>query len=611
VTSELISEQLKQLPASPGVYLMRDTAGKILYVGKAASLRSRVRSYFQSPQQLNPKTLSLVEHIHDLEFFITASEQEALILENNFIKRHHPHYNIRLKDDKTYPFLKISLNEDWPRVYFTRRVEEDGGRYFGPFASARSVRQTLKILKGVFPFRTCTKPITGADPRACLEYHMDLCVGPCIGAVTHTEYKALIRQIVLFLEGKQDKIVRRMESDMAKTAEALDFEKAAKIRDQIQAIGRVIEGQKVAARLKGEQDVIAFVTEHDRAYVQVFFIRGGKLIGREAFTLQGAASEEPEQIMTGFVKQFYSSAPHIPPLLLLQHPVEDHEVIEGWLSSRRGGKVNLQVPSRGSKQQLLEIVAENARQGLAQLKAKQDSNTSALAAAMAEIQKELHLPGTPLRMECYDISNIQGLASVGSMVVFEKGKPAPAHYRRFRIKTVEGADDFASLQEVLRRRFKRANAPKDENASEDSWAALPNLVLIDGGKGQLSSAVEAMGEAGAAAIPVAGLAKENEELYLPGQLEPIRLSHNSAGLQMLQRLRDEAHRFAIGYHRKVRTKSAFTSLLDSVPGIGPGRKRALLRKFGSVRAIREASVEDLVAVKGMTKTSVQKIKEYL
>ncbi|MEK7353721.1 MAG: excinuclease ABC subunit UvrC [Chloroflexota bacterium] len=632
MTSDLITEQLKHLPAGPGVYLMRDTGGTIIYVGKAASLRSRVRSYFGPQEKLTTKTQRLVEHVHDLEFFLTSSEEEALILENNLIKRHHPHYNVLLKDDKTFPFLKISLNEDWPRVYFTRRVEDDGGRYFGPFTSARSVRQTLKVLKEIIPFRSCSrpiqpfdkaqdkqvqgKPITGTDPRPCLDYYIHLCPAPCIGAISKREYKEVIRQVILFLEGKQEKVIRGLEGKMGKASEALDFEKAALLRDQLQAIGRVIEGQKVAARVRGEQDVIAFAGERDGAYVQVFFIRGGKLIGRESFILQGTASEEPEQIMTGFIKQFYSSATHTPPLILLQYAVEDQTVIESWLKSKRGGKVSIQVPSRGNKKQLVEIVAENARQGLEQLKIKsflkEGSSTSALAEAMAEIQKELCLPNLPLRMECYDISNIQGRAAVGSMVVFEKGKPRPAHYRRFRIKTVSGADDYAMLQEVLRRRFKRFNAQSGENSTPaDGWAVQPDLVLIDGGRGQLSSAVEAMKETGAGSISVAGLAKQNEEIFIPGRSDSIRLPGSSPGLQMLQRLRDEAHRFAIGYHRKVRRQEAFTSLLDSVPGIGAKRKKALLRQFGSVQAIREASQEELAAVKGMTQGSAKKIKEYL
>lgn len=611
MTSNLITEQLKQLPKSPGVYLMRDTEGNILYVGKAANLRNRVRSYFGSRQELTPKIQRMVDRVYDLDFFVTNSEQEALILEYNLIKRHHPHYNVRLKDDKTFPFLKISLNEDWPKVYFTRRVEEDGGRYFGPFASAKSVRQTLKVLKGIFPFRSCSRTITGNDPRPCLDFYIHRCLGPCIGAVDRKEYAEAVQQVILFLEGKQERVVRDLESKMAKAAETLDFEKAVLLRDQIQAIERVIEGQRIATTVKGEQDIIAFASERDRAYVQVFFIRSGKLIGRESFILQGTSSEEPEQIMSSFIKQFYGSAPHIPPLLLLQHPVEDKAIIENWLQSRRGSKVHIQVPYRGNKKQLVNIVAENAEQGLQQLKIKQQAAPSALTEALAEIERELHLSRLPSRMECYDISNIQGRQAVGSMVVFDKGKPKPAHYRRFRIKTVSGADDYAMLQEVLRRRFKRLSLQSSDTSTPDTWAVLPDLVLIDGGKGQLNAALSAMTEMGADSIPVASLAKENEELFIPQQSEPVSLPGSSPGLQLLQRLRDEAHRFALGYHQKIRRKETFASSLDSIPSIGPKRKRALLKQFGSVRAIREAPAEELAAVKSMTLSSAKKIKEYL
>ena len=553
----------------------------------------------------------MVDRVHDLDFFVTNSEQEALILEYNLIKRHHPHYNVRLKDDKTFPFLKVSLNEDWPKVYFTRRVEEDGGRYFGPFASAKSVRQTLKVLKGIFPFRSCSRTITGNDPRPCLDFYIHRCLGPCIGAVNRQEYAEAVQQVILFLEGKQERVVRDLESKMAKAAEALDFEKAALLRDQIQAIERVIEGQRIATTVRGEQDVIAFASERDRACVQVFFIRSGKLIGRESFILQGTSSEASEQIMTSFIKQFYGSAPHIPPLLLLQHPVEDKAIIEDWLQSRRGSKVHIQVPYRGNKKQLVNIVAQNAEQGLQQLKIKQQATPSALTEALAEIEKELHLPRLPSRMECYDISNIQGRQAVGSMVVFAQGKPKPAHYRRFRIKTVSGADDYAMLQEVLRRRFKRLSLQASDTSTPDTWAVIPDLVLIDGGKGQLNAALSAMKETGADSIPVASLAKENEEIFIPRQSEPISLPFSSPGLQLLQRLRDEAHRFALGYHQKIRRKETFASSLDSIPGIGPKRKRALLKHFGSVQAIQEASSEELAAVKGMTRSSAKKIKEYL
>jgi excinuclease ABC subunit C len=590
---------------------MRDAEGNILYVGKAANLRQRVRSYFGTRQELSPKLQRLVSRVNDLDFFVTTSEQEALILELNLIKRHRPRYNVRLKDDKTFPYLKIDLNEDWPRVYITRRLEENGGRYFGPFASAKSVRQTLKLIKGIFPFRSCSKTITGTDLRPCLEYHIRHCLGPCIGSVSRQEYAEVIKQTILFLEGKQEIVVQELESKMEKAAEALDFEKAALLRDQIQAVNKVIEGQRIAATVKGEQDVIAFAGEKDQAYVQVFFIRSGKLIGRESFVLQGTRSEEPYQIMTSFVKQFYDSTPSIPPLLLLQHPLEDTTVIENWLQSKKGARVHIQVPYRGNKKQLVQIVAENAEQGLQQLKIKQLAAPTTLAAALAEIKRELHLSCLPWRMEGYDISNIQGTAAVGSMVVFDQGKPKPSHYRRFRIKTVPGADDYAMLREVLKRRFKRSSIKSSDTSAPDTWTILPDLVLIDGGKGQLNTALSAMREVGAGSIPVASLAKENEEIFIPQEKKPVVLPGNSSALQLLQRLRDEAHRFALGYHQKIHKKQAFASVLDTIPGIGPKRKRALLKQFGSVQAIREAPVDELATARGMSQSLAQKIKEYL
>jgi len=603
-TESPVTEQLKQLPASPGVYLMRDAENTILYVGKAASLRHRVSSYFTAQYKLSPKLQQLVAQVHDVDFFVTNSEQEALILELNMIKQYRPRYNVRLKDDKSFPYLKISLNEEWPKLYMTRRLEKDGGRYFGPFASAWSVRETLKVLKGIFPFRSCSKLVNRADARACLEYHMGRCVGPCTGEVSRQEYANVIKQVILFLEGKQEKIVHELENRMNKAADSLQFEKAARLRDQIQAINTVIEGQKIAARVRGDQDVIAFAQEKDRACVQVFFIRNGKLIGRESFILEGTRSEEPQQIMTSFVKQFYASSTYIPPLILLQHPVEDAEIIESWLQSKRGGKVRIQVPRRGSKKQQVNIVSENAQQGLLKLK---HLTPSVIEAALEEIQKELRLPRTPLRIEGYDISNIHGTAAVGSMVVFDRGKPKPAHYRRFKIKTVSGANDYAMLQEVLKRRFKRSS----DALSQDTWTILPDLVLIDGGKGQLNAARSVMEELGLNQIPIASLAKENEELFIPQKEESIVLARSSPGLQLLQRLRDEAHRFAIGYFKKVHKRETFASVLDSIPGIGPKRKRALMKKFGSTRATQEASVEDLAAVSGMTRTLAQKLKENL
>jgi len=600
-----LTEQIRGLPASPGVYLFKDAEGNILYVGKAANLRHRVSSYFGAGQKLTPKLNRMVNKVADLEYFVTTSEQEALILELNLIKRHHPRYNVRLKDDKTFPYLKIDTTEDWPGVYITRRLEEDGGRYFGPFASAKSVRQTLKLIKGLFPFRSCSKPVTGTDTRACLDYDIGHCLAPCIGVVSRKEYAEVIKQAILFLEGKQERVVKQLESQMDKAAEALDFEKAARLRDQIQAVDQVVEGQRIATTVKGEQDVIAFAQDKDQAYVQVFFIRNSKLIGRESFVLQGTRYEEPSQIMTSFIKQFYASSPHIPPLLLLQHPVEDVATLRDWLQSKRKNKVNIQVPQRGNKRQLVNIVAENAQQGLEQLKIKQLASPAALSAALEEIKRELQLPRLPSRIEGYDISDIRGTAAVGSMVVFDQGKPKPAHYRRFKIKTVSGADDYAMLEEVLKRRFKRAGG------ASDTWAILPDLVLIDGGKGQLNAVREAMRQMGASSIPTASLAKENEELFIPQKKEPIVLSRSSPGLQLLQRLRDEAHRFALGYHQRVHKRESFASALDTIPGIGPKRKRALLRQFGSVKAIREAPIEDLASAKGMTQRLAKKVKEYL
>jgi len=607
LVSNLIAEQLKRLPDSPGVYLLKDAAGNILYVGKAANLHHRVRSYFGARQKLTPKLQRMVARVSELDFFVTSSEQEALILELNLIKRHHPRYNVRLKDDKTFPYLKIDLNEDWPRVHITRRLEEDGGRYFGPFASAKSVRQTLKVIKGIFPFRSCSRTITGTDSRACLDYDIHHCLAPCIGVTSKEEYAEVIKQVILFLEGKQELVVKELESKMDRAAEALNFEQAAWLRDQIQAINRVIEGQKIATKVRGEQDVIALASDKDQAYVQVFFIRGGKLIGRESFVLQGTQSEGPSQIMTSFIKQFYSSSPHIPPLLLLQYPVEDRTIIEHWLQGRKGARVHIQVPRRGNKRELVSIVAENAQQGLEQLKIKQLAAPAALAEALAEIKRELSLPRFPSRMEGYDISNIRGTAAVGSMVVFEDGRPKPAHYRRFRIKTVSGADDYAMLHEVLKRRFKRSS----EALAADSWAVLPDLVLVDGGKGQLNAALLAINEAGVGSVPTASLAKENEEIFIPRRSEPVILPRSSPGLQLLQRLRDEAHRFAIGYYQRIRKRETFASALDAIPGIGAKRKRALLKQFGSVQGIRQASEEELAATRGMTQSLAKRVKEYL
>ena len=606
-----IKELLNRLPASPGVYLMKDSRGLILYVGKAANLKHRVSSYFGSPQKLSEKIRTMVSLVGDFSYFVTSSEQEALILELNLIKQHRPHYNSMLKDDKTYPYLKINMNEEWPTVSVTRRLADDGGYYFGPFASVSSVRQSLKTIKQLFPFRSCSRPESGTNTRACLWYHMRKCLAPCTGNVSRHEYLVMMKEVVLFLKGRQDKVIKGLQKRMKQAVTGLVFEKAAFLRDQIKSIEHIIEGQRIASRVRGELDAVAFASERDETFVQVFFIRNGRLAGSGGYILQGTGSEEPTRIMTSFVQQFYHSSPYLPPLLILQCPVEDKEVIESWLTGKRGRRVRIVVPARGVRKELIAMVAENARQGLEQLKVKRLSSQATLETALREVQEALELPRKPARMEGYDISNIQGKDAVGSMVVFEEGKPKTAYYRRFRIKTVAGADDYAMLREVLRRRFRRADGKSGDVTADDSWARVPDLVLIDGGKGQLNAARDVMADLGIAHIPVASLAKEHEELFIPRKAKPVVMSGSSAGLRLLQRLRDEAHRFALGYHHRLHRRETFTSALDAVPGIGLVRKRALLRHFGSIGAIREASIEELSVVPGMNSQIAQKIKESL
>ena len=611
MTGNLVNEQLKQLPANPGVYLMKDAGGKIIYVGKAGNLSNRVRSYFHPSAKLEPKTQQQVAEVNELEFFITNSEYEALILENNLIKRYRPFYNIRLKDDKGYPYIKINLREDWPTVTYTREMRNDGARYFGPFTNSWSVKQTLKVLEGIFRFRSCNKPITGTEKRPCLKYHLGHCLAPCTGYISKEEYKEAIKQVVLFLEGKRDKVIKEFEQQMKSASESMDFEKAALLRDRIGAIRNVIEGQKIAAKVSGDEDAVAFVTDKDQAYVQVFFVRGGKLIGRESFVLTGTNAEKPQEIMASFVKQYYNSAADIPPLLLLQYPIDDKDTIRDWLKQKRNGPVAISVPRQGNKKELVQIVIQNAEQGLKQMKVKQFAAPQVMEAALKEIQEKLGLPRPPERMECYDISNIQGKEAVGSMVVFENGRAKPSHYRRFRIKTVPEANDYAMLHEVLGRRFKRMAGNIPESDNKETWRILPDLVLIDGGKGQLHAAQTAMQEVGAGGLPIASLAKENEEVFIPGRGTAIVLPRNSPGLQLLQRTRDEAHRFAVSYFTKVHKKKTFTSLLDNIPGIGPKRKHALLKQFGTAKGIKEASPEALQTVPGMTPELIEKLKEHL
>jgi len=597
-------QQLKALPAKPGVYLFKDKEGKVIYVGKAANLNSRVRSYFGAPSSLSAKIQRLVAKIQDFEFVVTNSEQEALIMECNMIKKYTPRYNVRLKDNKTFPYLKIDINEDWPGVHITRRVQKDGAMYFGPFASAGSVRKTLRLIKKIFPFRSCSKRINGKAKRPCLDYYIRRCLGPCIRAVEKQEYHDVINQVVLFLRGKQELVLRDLNAKMKAAAQQLQFEKAALLRDQINAIEKVIEGQRIAITLQGEKDVIGLAQNEKQAYVDLFSIRNNKLISQDHFIMEGIRGESPGQIMTSFVKQYYAAASYIPPLVLLQHPVDEPAVLSEWLGQQRGSRVEIQVPQRGAKKKLIDTAAENAAQGL-QLTQAKEMKVEVISSGLRELKNRLRLPKMPRRIECYDVSNIQGALAVSSMVVLEKGRPKPAHYRRFRIKTVAGADDYAMIRETLRRRFKRGLT------SEGTWAIIPDLVLIDGGKGQLNAALEVRRELGLDSTPMASLAKENEEVFIPGAPQPIYIAKDSPALHILQRARDEAHRFAISYHRRLRHKEGIASALDNIPGIGPRRKKALLKKFGSIEAIREASPEELSQTEGVTSALAKKVKEEL
>jgi excinuclease ABC subunit C len=610
--SSTLQQQLDTLPTKPGVYLMKDAEGNVIYVGKTVNLRHRVRSYFHASARKHPKLRRLVVNVTDLDFIVTDTELEALILECNLIKKHRPHYNIKLKDDKRYPYIKITWQEDYPRIYIVRRMVRDGARYYGPFTASWAVNRTLEFLRKMFPYLSCKRKISGQDERACLYYHIGRCAGPCIGAISKEEYRAMMERICLFLEGKTDEILADLQAQMSKAAEKLDFEKAAALRDQVRAVERVVEHQRIVSGELEDQDVIAFARQDGDACVQVFFIRQGKLIGREYFVLEGTADEEAEEIMTSFLKQFYDEAAQVPPEILLPQDTHEAMIIQSWLKSKRGADVVLRVPGPGIGQDLVQMAAANAAETLTHLRAQWMTDEAKNVEALTELQEHLGLLEAPTRIECYDISNIQGMAATGSMVVFVKGVPRKSDYRRFKIKSVAGADDYAMLQEVLRRRFRRMQGSNNERSlSKSAWGMLPDLIIVDGGKGQLNAALEVLEEYGLEERPIAGLAKKKEEIFTPDQSEPIILPADSPGLFLVQRIRDEAHRFAVEYHRKVRSKASLASILEEVPGIGPKRRKALLKRFASIEAIRQASVEELTSVKGITKELAERLREYL
>jgi excinuclease ABC subunit C len=602
-------ERLNSIPTRPGVYLMKGEADEVLYVGKAVNLRNRLRSYFHASAGHSPRIQHLVENAADLDFFVTDSELEALILECTLIKRHHPRYNVRLKDDKRYPYVKVTWQENYPRVQVVRRMQQDGARYFGPYTSTSAMRQTLDLLRRIFPYLTCKRKITGTDERACLYYHIKRCLGPCIGAVSKEEYRDMMNQVCLFLQGKGGEIVASLKQGMESAAERMEFERAANLRDQLNAVEQVVEGQRVISASDVDQDVIAFAQENGEVCVQVFFVRSGKLVGHEYFLMEGGEDVEAPEILASFLKQFYDHAALIPPEILLPVEIEDGETIERWLKDKRGGKVTLHIPRRGQKRKLLEMVEENATETLGHLMATEQAEKDRSLAAVNDLQDRLGLETAPMRIEAYDISNIQGVAATGSMVVFVEGLPAKSEYRRFKIRAVQRPDDYAMMDEVLRRRFARARAT--DRDTQGTWAQLPDVILVDGGKGQLNTALQVLADCELEDLPVVGLAKAREEVFKPEHSQPVILPLDSPGLQLLQRVRDEAHRFAISYHQGLRRRQSLSSVLEEIPGIGPKRRRALLRRFGSLEAIRDASLDDLSSVQGMNRTLASRVRESL
>ncbi len=800
MASERIEERLRRLPAKPGCYIMRDKDGKVLYVGKAASLRSRVPNYFRSPAELSPKIRAMVSHVEDFEYIVVGSELEALITENSLVKSYKPKYNTLLRDDKTFPYIVIT-DEPFPRVLRTRRVEKGRGRYFGPYANSGALNDTLKLLKKLFPYRSCAlnivpdrlprgrhvptpdvpdagpRPLPSPSPanhylapsrvdghaaethpsandRACLDYYIHRCVGPCIGAANQEEYAAVIAQVVNFLDGKHELVLDDLERQMSDAAEELNFERAGILRDQMRAVQRVASKQHVEVPGGGDQDVIGLARSDSNALVQLLAIRNGRLTGRETFTMENVADRDDGEVLAAFVQQYYDGAALVPPQVLVPQTVPDHDILEAWLTAQRGRRAELEVPQRGDKKRLLQLAADNAREAVEQERVKWLTDTQKTAAALTELKEALDLPTLPVRLECFDISTIQGTATVASMVVFENGKPRTDAYRRFRIRAAGGpgeANDFAAINEVIARRLKRsgraaeepppptplptagegsrtpsppahadwslgsgerrdqpalptagegsdssdlvagtvaladrdtsdavaempdvvdldgdsplpmpngvveeddlgladdgleideedalqtlegsdvyrqeeaadagatstagerdtASADGEQGTGGDEWTRRPDLIIVDGGKGQLNAALDALRALGIDDQPIAGLAKQNEELFLPGRADPVILPRTSQALYMVQRLRDEAHRFAITYHRNVRGKRALVSDLDSIQGVGGARKKALLRRFGSVSEIRRASLEEIAAVPGIGTKLAETIK---
>lgn len=606
-----IQEELKKLPQKPGVYLMKDENGHVIYVGKAVNLKNRVRQYFQSSRNQTVKTRSMVSNIKEFEYIVTDSEMEALLLECNLIKKYHPYYNILLKDDKTYPYIKMTVQEPFPRIFVTRRMTKDKAKYYGPFTDVLAMKETVETLHKLFPIRKCKKvfPRDIGKERPCLNHHIGQCIAPCSGNVTAEEYQGYIKDAMDFLEGKHEGILKKMEQEMMEAAENMEFEKAASLRDKIRSIKSVAERQKMSNMGLGDVDVIAFVRAFEECLVQVFFIRSGKMTGRENFTLTAFEDQSRAEILTAFVKQFYSGTAYIPKEIILQEALveEETELIAAYLSERRGSKVTLTVPVKGEKHKLVELAHKNAMLIFEQFGEKLKREEQRTKGAMEELRQALDLPGELKRVEAYDISNTQGFESVGSMVVFEDGRSKNSDYRKFKIKTVVGPNDYASMKEVITRRLNHALKEKTEGKTS-SFTRLPDLILMDGGKTQVHAAEEVL-QAFGMDIPVCGMVKDDKHRTrgLLFHEEEIYIPLTSEGFKLVTRIQDEVHRFAITYHRKLRDERNLHSVLDDIKGIGQVRRKALMHHFGSIEKIAEAEVADLLEVEGMTIPAAEQV----
>jgi excinuclease ABC subunit C len=593
-----LDEKLASLPERPGVYLYKDAKAQVIYVGKAASLRGRVRSYFQDSRPHDPKTDALVRHVADLEFIVTDNELEALMLEANLVRKHRPRYNIILRDDKHYPFLKLTTDEEFPRLVVARRVQSDGATYYGPFYPATAMRETLRLTRQLFPLRTCSIKIDGRLERPCVQYYIHRCNAPCTGWETREGYASTVRDVQHFLEGKDDDLARTLTGEMEAAAAELKFERAGVLRDQIQSLNKVRERQKIISIEQVDQDVVGVVRQGTDACVELFFVRRGRLVGQEAFFFDRVAGWPDGEILSAFLRQFYGKSVIPAPEILLSEEVADAELVGQWLSGLARRRVQLQVPQRGARREFVAMAEQNAAIALQNHLLSRENRQQLV---LEELQRVLGLPGLPNRIEGYDISSIQGAEQVGSMVVWENGDVKKDDYKRFRIRTVAGADDFASLEEMLRRRFRRGL---------EQGTPLPDLVLIDGGRGQLNVGLKVLQELGLDYLPVVSLAKQREEVYRGESLHPLVLDPTSPALHTLQRIRDEAHRFAITYHKKLRSRRTIQSVLDAIPGVGPTIRTSLLKSLGSARRVRESSVAELAAVPKVTPKLAQRIHEY-